>query len=161
MARRTRRSKFSDLITLILLSSLSYLVYGPVLATGTWILLAIAVLLLWISFVIPTYCDYRTQRGKACSRGVNGKLRGCHDHGRDKRDAVWRALFGVRNPGEFVRVMWHSPDDARPRSTPGTTQLYRPVTTQGTRDATILVCTVVSTVSGVIGVVISVIGLWQ
>jgi len=159
--RRTGRPKFGDLITLTLLSSLVYLLYGPVLATGAWILLAIAVLLLWISVVMPTYCDFRTQRGTACKRRVNGKLRGCHDHGRDKRDAVWRALFRVRNPGEFFRVMWHSPGDARSRSTPGTTQLSTPVTTQGTRDATILVCTVISTVSGVIGVVIGVIGLWQ
>jgi len=161
MARRTERSKVGDLGMLILLSTLVYLLYGPVLTTGTWILLAIAVLLLWISFVMPTYCDFRTLRGTACTRGVNGKLRGCRDHRRAKRDAVWQALFGVRNPGEFFRVMWHSPGEALPRSTPSFARPAMPLTTQGTRDATILVCTVVSTITGVIGVGTGVIGLWQ
>lgn len=161
MGRRRRRSQFGDLLALIVLGSLAYLVYGPVLATGTWILLAVAVLFLWISLVMPTHCDFRTLRGTACVRGVNGKLRGCQDHRRGKRDAVWRAVFGVRNPGEFFRVMWHSPGDAPPQSTPSAARPAGPPTTQGTRDATILVCTVVSTVAGVIGTVAGVVGLWQ
>jgi hypothetical protein len=160
MARRSRRSKPGDLATLFLLGSLAYFVYGPILTTGTWILLTIAVLLLWVSFAMPTYCDFRTLRGTACGRPVKGKLRGCHQHRRAKRDAVWRALFRVRNPGEFFRVMWHSPGTAPPSSTAGTARATAP-TTQGTRDAAIFVCTVVSTIAGVIGTAASVMGLWQ
>jgi hypothetical protein len=160
MARRSRRSKTSDLATLFLLGSLAYVLYGPVLATGTWILLTIAVLLLWFSFAMPTYCDFRTLRGTACDRGVRGKLRGCHQHRRGKRDAVWRALFGIRNPGEFFRVMWHSPGTASPSPDAGTARTAAP-TTQGTRDAAIFVCTIVSTIAGVIGTAAGVMGLWQ
>jgi hypothetical protein len=161
MARRTKRSKFGDLLALIFLFLLAYLFYGPVLAAATWILLAIAVLLLWISFVMPTYCDFRTLRGTACTRGVDGKLRGCNDHRRGKRDAVWRAVFGVRNPGEFFRVMWHSPGESPTREAPGAAQPAGQPTAQGARDATIFFCTVVSTFAGVIGTAAGVVGLWQ
>lgn len=148
---------------LFLVGSVTYVVYGPVLATPTWILLATAAPLFWFSFAMPTYCDFRTQRGTGCDRPANGKLRGCRQHRRRKRDAVWRALFGVRNPGEFFRVMWHSSATA-PSPVAGTTRTAlaaTPPTTQGTRDALIFVCTVVSTLAGVIGTVAGVMGLWK
>ncbi|OLF10143.1 hypothetical protein BLA60_16990 [Actinophytocola xinjiangensis] len=146
---------------LFLVGSVVYFVYEGELATPNWVLLATAVLLLWFSFAMPTYCDFSTVRGTPCRNRVNGKLRGCHQHGRDKRDAVWRALFRVRNPGEFFRVRWHSSAVAAPQSVAGAARAVTRSTTQGTRDATIFVCTILSTVAGVVGTVASVLGLWK
>ena len=46
--------------------------------------------------------------GMPCDRGVRGKARGCWDHGRWKRDAMF-AVIGRRNPGQRFRVMWSAP----------------------------------------------------
>ena len=60
---------------------------------------------LWLMFLMPTQCDYITQRGGHCTRTVRGKLNGCASHARMKRDALFGAV-GKRNPGTGFRVLW-------------------------------------------------------
>ncbi|GAA3092859.1 hypothetical protein JOF29_007030 [Kribbella aluminosa] len=121
MARRRKATKLDDLGGLTVVAVLAYLGYPPKDYLLEWIVIGTATVLFWIAFLMPTKCDYLTQRRKPCDRGVRGKLRGCSDHGRWKRDAMWAALGGA-NPGRLFRVMWAAPDSrAQPRSvrTPG------------------------------------------
>lgn len=107
MGRRRRASKTSDLGVLVLLGAGVYFGYRDRFSDPVWILFGVTVLSFWVSFLMPTKCDYRTQRGKPCDRGVRGKLRGCRTHGRWKRDAVFQ-LFGMVNPGARLRTTWSS-----------------------------------------------------
>ena len=59
---------------------------------------------------MPTRCDFEV-RDRGCRRGARGKVGGCHDHARDKRDAIFAALR-MRNPGIAVRLLWN--DGAQP-----------------------------------------------
>lgn len=96
-----------------------YGVWGPQYSTFTWGVLAVAVLMMWVCFAVPTHCDYMTRLPKPCDRRVRGRLRGCHDHGRWERDALW-ATFRLRNPGLIFRLVWSAPGDGstRARSVP-------------------------------------------
>lgn len=128
-----------------------HLTYGEQQSQATWILLAFAVLMFWISFLMPTYCDYITQRGSPCTRQVRGKLRGCRTHGRLKRDALFAALR-LRNPGQLIRTLWSSPgevivpartgSDARPASAQPSKQ--------GAYDGVMLAFTGVSAIAAVL-----------
>ncbi|TCP48518.1 hypothetical protein EV191_11075 [Tamaricihabitans halophyticus] len=161
MARKTKPSKFGELIALIIIGAVVHVIYGHLLPTVSWALIALAVFMLWISFFMPTYCDYRTQRNRPCRWRVRGKLRGCGIHARDKRDALWRACR-LKNPGTLFRVMWASPDDpppARPGAGTPNTSLQPAATQQGARDAAVFYCTLVSTVAGVISAIVGVLAL--
>lgn len=161
MARGDRPSKAADIGGLLATGTFVYVLYGPVLPTFTWIMLAVAVVLSWFSFFIPTYCDYQTQRGTSCTRWVRGKLRGCKQHARLKRDAVWQVIR-LHNPGLLFRVRWRSTAD--PPTPPRWSRqpvAAIPPTKQGARNATILTCTVLSTITGVISAAVGVIALYQ
>lgn len=111
MARRKRkrdrrRRKRDDLPWLIGIGVVGYYWLEPRYGTVVVILLGFVVLMLWVLFVMPTKCDYDVG-GRGCVRGVCGKLNGCHDHGRLKRDAMFAAMR-MRNPGLIFRVMWSS-----------------------------------------------------
>jgi hypothetical protein len=60
---------------------------------------------IWVLSLMPTRCDYITQRGGHCTRSVRGKLNGCASRARLKRDALFGAI-GRRNPGTRFRVLW-------------------------------------------------------
>lgn len=62
MARGDRSSKAADIGGLLLVGAVVYLLYGPVLPTFTWIVLAVAVVLLWISFVRFTGNNYDSRQ---------------------------------------------------------------------------------------------------
>lgn len=159
MARRDR-SKAGDIGGLLMVGSVVYLLYGPVLPTFTWIMLAVAVILLRVRFFMPTYCDYQTQRGTSCTRWLRGKLRGRKAHARLKRDAVWQVIR-LHNPGLLFRVKWRSTAD--PPTPPRWSRqpvAAVPPTEQGARNATILICTVLSTVTGVVSAAVGVIALY-
>ncbi|MEU4196813.1 hypothetical protein AB0E69_33260 [Kribbella sp. NPDC026611] len=121
-----------------------------------WIVLVPTVLLFWVSFLMPTKCDYMTERRKPCDRGVRGKLRGCHDHARWKRDAMFASL-GTSNPGRRFRVMWAAPDSStRPQAVrshpaPASESNAR----RGMYDLVMLVATVGGTVVGVVTLLLS------
>src|SRR6266567_2971992 len=105
MTRRKRATKFGDLVGLVMLGAGYGILFAGSVSPITTGLLSVTVLLVWVTVLIPTHCDYRTQRGKPCDRAVRGKLRGCRDHGRWKRDAMF-AMIKLRNPGLMFRVMW-------------------------------------------------------
>jgi hypothetical protein len=158
VAKRRRGTKSSDLLVLLWIAALAYLGYPPREHGVAWIVVVPAVALFWIAFLMPTKCDYLTQRNKPCDRGVRGKLRGCRDHARWKRDAMF-AAFGTSNPGRHLRVMWHAPGAA---TRPARISRHRAPASQpdpnaqsGVHNLIILTCTVVSTVAGVITLLIA------
>jgi hypothetical protein len=106
--KRGRPSKVGDLMVLGCLGAFAYYGYPPERNLLAWTFGVPAVLLFWLLFLMPTKCDYMTQRNKPCDRSVRGKARGCWDHGRWKRDAMF-ATIGRRNPGLRFRVMWSAP----------------------------------------------------
>lgn len=108
MAKKRRPSKLSDLLALSCMALLAHIGYPPERNLLAWMFGVPAVLLFWTLFLMPTKCDYMTQRNKPCDRSVRGKARGCWTHGRWKRDAMF-AAFGRRNPGQRFRVMWSAP----------------------------------------------------
>lgn len=154
MARRGRATKFGDLLPMTLLGGAIYYGYGPRLSSLSWVLLAVAVLMVWVCFFMPTHCDYQTLRSTPCTRWVRGKLRGCRSHGRLKRDAVF-AVIKLRNPGLLFRVMWSAPTTpAAPRAMPtvAATSPSSPVppSKQAANEVAMLVFTVVSAVAAVL-----------
>ena len=88
MAKRRRGTKAGDLLVLLWIVVLGVLGYPPREHLVAWIVLVPAIGLFWIAFLMPTKCAHRTQRDKPCGRGVRGKLRGCRDHARRRRDAL-------------------------------------------------------------------------
>ena len=154
MVRRKRKTKSADLVVLVSGYSVLWYVYSPVVPELSMILIGISAVLIWICFLVPTYCDYRTQQNRPCTRGVRGKLRGCHDHSRLKRDAMF-AAFRLRNPGMLFRIMWSAPSQATPgppqtvgSSGPGTAPA-KP-TKQSANDMAMLYLTVISTAATVV-----------
>lgn len=83
MAKRRRGTKAGDLLVLLWVVVLGVLGYPPHEHLVAWIVLVPTVALFWIAFLMPTKCAYRP-----CGRGVRGKLRGCRDHARRRRDAL-------------------------------------------------------------------------
>lgn len=109
MAKRKRggrRSKLDHFPWLAGIGLIGYFALEPTYGVGVVVLLGAVALLLWFLFLMPTKCDFEVQ-GRGCRRNVYGKVRGCHDHWRDKRDAMFAALR-MRNPGMAFRVMWLS-----------------------------------------------------
>ena len=80
MAKRRRGTKAGDLLVLLWIVVLGVLGYPPREHLVAWIVLVPAVGLFWFAFLMPTKCR--------CGRGARGKLRGCREHARWKRDAM-------------------------------------------------------------------------
>lgn len=107
MVKDSRR-KSIHLLWLLGLAGIGYVVrylylspfWGTVSVAAAWIF----VVIIWVLVVMPTWCDYDVG-GRGCTRQVYGKVRGCHQHSRLKRDAMW-AAWGKRNPGMAVRLTW-------------------------------------------------------
>lgn len=95
MARRGHRTKVGDLIVMAAVGVILYVGVGDPASRLAWGLIAISVLLVWITLFMPTYCDVETTRGRGCRRPAYGKLRACRTHAREKRDAVF-GLFNLR-----------------------------------------------------------------
>jgi hypothetical protein len=105
MAKRGRRGSLVDHIVVLLFGALlAYVGAVPRYGVLPVALLGIAVIAFWVLFLMPTRCDFEV-KGRGCRRRVNGKARGCHDHTRDKRDAIF-AAFRMRNPGIAFRMLW-------------------------------------------------------
>jgi len=106
---RSRRKKSHDLTYLIIGGVAAYAVLvarlGAIFVVALWIV----VLMIWVMFFMDTYCDYDLGT-RGCSRRVYGKLRGCGQHDRLKRDAVWTVLR-TRNPGTRFRLTWGKRDE--------------------------------------------------
>jgi hypothetical protein len=104
--RRRRGQRLRHhLAILAVIYGVGYLLLGPRIGLPALLLIDTTVLGLWVLLVMPTQCDYVTQRGGHCSRSVHGKLGACDSHGKLKRDAIFGAM-GFRNPGTAYRVRW-------------------------------------------------------
>ncbi len=107
MAKDSRR-KSVYLLYLLGLAGVGYMVrhlyLSPILGTICVVAGWIFLFTIWVLLIMPTWCDYDVG-GRGCTRQVYGKVRGCFQHARLKRDAVWAAL-GKRNPGMAVRLTW-------------------------------------------------------
>lgn len=154
MARRRRATKFDDLAVLAFAGVLAYLGCPPKHYLLEWIVVGATTVLCWVAFVMPTKCDYLTQRNKPCDRGVRGKLRGCRTHGRWKRDAMFAAL-GATNPGRFFRVTWGAPG-ASPGGRPArrTDSVDESNARRGMYDLVMLFTAIVSAVGTVLALVV-------
>lgn len=143
------QKKLGDITTMIITGFLTYAVFRDDVPIPLWVVLAITVLCLWWLFLIPTYCDAvkRTNPSELCTRRVRGKFRGCEDHARDKRDAVF-ALLNMRNPGTIFRVGWRGPGIL-----PQTTVAQAHAASNATRESWMLTLTAVSTIAAVAGAV--------
>lgn len=123
--------------------------WGTVAVVTGWIF----VVVVWVLVLMPTYCDYDVG-ARGCTREVYGKFRGCWQHRRLKRDAVW-AAFGRRNPGMAVRLTW---GDDRPQSgrRVGTnTGMSDMAAQQGVYNASMWIFAAVSAVAAVIALFLS------
>ncbi len=147
MARNRRRTKFSDLVFMVLAGAFIYYIFADQVSALAWGLLAIAAIMTWMSLFMPTYCDVETVRGGGCRRGVYGKLRACRTHARDKRDAVF-ALFSLRNPGILFRVMWS--DGSASGSRIGDSTQAQLTSRRAAYDVAMLFVAVVSACAGVL-----------
>jgi hypothetical protein len=157
MAKRKRRpSKLSDLGAFTCAGVFAYYGYPPEQNLLVWIFAVPAVFLFWLLFLIPTKCDYRTLRNKPCDRGVRGKVRGCWDHARWKRDAMFAAV-GRRNPGERFRVMWSAPGAPEPivKQSQAVRGNDGPAAnaTRGTYNLVMLIATVVSAIAAMVALI--------
>lgn len=114
----TRVRRFGKhLGVLAVMGFIDYFALKPHYGLGVALLLGFIVILLWFLFLMPTRCDFEV-KGRGCRRGARGKVGGCHDHARDKRDALFAALR-MRNPGMAFRVMWRDgPRAGRPMGSP-------------------------------------------
>lgn len=149
MGRRKAATKSGDLVVLVALGACYWILLAGAQPSFTTGLLFLTVLLVWICLLMPTHCDYRTQRGKPCDRSVRGKLRGCRDHGRWKRDAMF-AMLKLRNPGLLFRVMWSAPGAATVTTVSAGTPAQSGPSEQSAYDVVMLVLTIVSTVATVL-----------
>jgi hypothetical protein len=109
LARRRQRSRAQrirdDLIVLATIYAIGYMLFREKIGVVALVLIYVTLFGLWVLLLMPTQCDYITQRGEHCTRGVRGKLKGCASHGRLKRDALFGAI-GRQNPGTRFRVLW-------------------------------------------------------
>ena len=153
MTSQNRPNKIGDLVALGSAGSVLYFTYQDAFPMISWLILAGAAVLCWACLLMPTWCDYQTQRGTPCTRRVRGKLRGCRQHSRLKRDAMFAAM-GMRNPGMVIRVMWSAPDDlsrTSPVAQPCPVRQTEPaLTKQSASDAIMLVATVVGSLASVV-----------
>lgn len=148
MAGDEKPTKINDLAAMLVAGFLTLIFFGNRLPTAAWVFLGIAAFGLWWLFLMPTKCDtvLRTDRGRLCTKNVRGKLRGCEQwHSRDKRDAVFAALFRMRNPGLMFRMMW-----APPPIVPGGSNVSAMAgSRKATYDATMLLLTLIGALAGV------------
>ncbi|MGH3838700.1 MAG: hypothetical protein ACRDSF_23855 [Pseudonocardiaceae bacterium] len=86
-----------------------YVFFPGKLATVSVVAAWIFVVMIWVLVGVPTWCDYDVG-GRGCTRQVYGKLRGCFQHSRLKRGAMWAAMKR-KNPGLAFRTTW---GDSRP-----------------------------------------------
>lgn len=121
MSARGKRFR-KHLVVLAVLGVVGYVVLRPRYGLVVVLLLEVVVLWLWVLFLMPTRCDFEV-KGRGCRRGARGKLGGCHDHARDKRDAIFAAMR-MRNPGIAVRLLWK--DGAQPGRAVGAAAEPRP-----------------------------------
>jgi hypothetical protein len=108
LAKRKKHGKLSGLLTIVVIEVFFFVV----IRNATWpypiflTLIAISIPLGWWSFFMPTYCDYLTITTRTpCTNPVNGKLRGCKRHRRQKNDQVF-AMINMSNPGQAFRLAW-------------------------------------------------------
>lgn len=108
------RRKSVHLLWLLGLAGVGYVVralYLPTTLGTVFVVLAwIFLFIIWLLLLMPTLCDYDVG-GRGCTRQVYGKVRGCFQHARPKRDAMWAAM-NLRNPGMAFRLTW---GDRRPQ----------------------------------------------
>lgn len=97
---------------------------------------------------MPTWCDYDVG-GRGCTRPVYGKVRGCFQHARLKRDAVWAAL-GKRNPGMVVRLTWGNSRPQAGRLVGADAVMSERTAQQGAYNLSMWVFAAASAVTGVI-----------
>jgi len=160
MAKRRRRrrpqsrrepklwqKKVTDLTALAVTGLVTYGLYRHDMPKALWPVIAISALGLWWLVLIPTYCDsvLRSDPSKLCTRRVRGKLRGCEDHARDKRDAVF-GLLNLQNPGVLFRVGWGTTG-----TLPAYTKAQAAAASNATRDTWMFIFTALSTAAGVAG----------
>lgn len=146
--------KIRDLAIMFFVGFTLYAIFRDELYRWTWVVLALSALGMWWLFFMPTYCDQVlvTNNKRQCStREIRGKLRGCWQHRRDKRDAVF-AFLRVRNPGMLFRFAWSADSDA-PLITPTTTIPENKVL----RETWTLILTAVGTVAGVASAIFAVV----
>lgn len=132
---------------MLLVGVVTYALFRDGASRLIWPALAIFVAGVWWLWLIPTYCDsvLRSNTALLCTRRVRGKLRGCEDHARDKRDAVF-AILNMRNPGMIFRVVW-----AGPNVLPTATVAQAQVASNAGRDSWMLIFTVVGAVGSLLG----------
>jgi hypothetical protein len=82
----------------VVIYAISYALFREKVGVVALVFIYAVIFGLWLMFLMPTQCDYITQRGGHCTRTVRGKLNGCASHARMKRDALFGAV-GKRNPG--------------------------------------------------------------
>ncbi|MBV9920133.1 MAG: hypothetical protein JOY78_04645 [Pseudonocardia sp.] len=105
-ARRTRGQRLrAHLGALAVGYAIGYVLFREKVGVVALVLIYAVIFGLWVLLLMPTQCDYITQRGGHCTRTVRGKLNGCASHARMKRDALFGAI-GRRNPGTGFRVLW-------------------------------------------------------
>lgn len=152
--RGRRRHKRDDLLVLVPATVLGYFLVTPTYGRFVYCLMVIAVVLLWISFVMPTLCGYDLGH-RGCIREVYGKLNGCGQHGALKRDAMFAALR-MRNPGQLVRIRWQDGSAPKGRTVgaaaagSATTSAQRANTRRGRYDIAMLAFTVIGSLGTVL-----------
>jgi hypothetical protein len=158
VGRRGKRARLRDhLLGLVLVYLVGYFLLRPRYGIGIVLLLGFVVFLVWFLFLMPTRCDFEV-KGRGCRRRVRGKVGGCHDHARDKRDAIF-AAFRMRNPGVAFRLMWRDGAQAGRRlgaepvpTNPAASAANR---SQALFNAASLVVAVISAVAGVLALFVA------
>lgn len=160
--RSARRRKRDDLLTLIVVGGIGYVALQPRYGTFLVVMLGLVVLVAWVLFAMPTWCDYDVG-GRGCTNPAYGKFNGCWRHSRLKRDAMWAAV-GRRNPGMAFRLMWtnSNPQPGRrvgPRADaqmpPAVDRHGRPISEGAVRQGAYNVAMLTFTVLGALGTIIA------
>jgi hypothetical protein len=144
---------------MVLVGAGLYYLFGRMLPSLTVGLVALAVLMVWMCFLMPTRCDYRTRRDTMCPQWVRGKLRGCRTHRRLKRDAVIDAVK-LRNPELLSWVSWTAPGNTISGSSLPTngrdTEVLRSAapSRQAAYGVVLLLCAMFSTLSAAVALLI-------
>lgn len=158
MVKDSRR-KSVHLLWLLGLAVVGYVVrylYLPTTLGTVFVVLAwIFVFMVWLLLVMPTWCDYDIGSGRGCSRLVYGKVRGCWQHRRLKRDAMWAAM-GKRNPGMAFRLTWGNRYPQPGRQVGGNLGMSETAARQGAYNASMWFFTAVSAGAAVVTLLLSI-----
>lgn len=154
MTRQGAATKTVDLSSIVLVGAVAYYLFGRALPSVTVGLVAVAVLTSWVSFFMPTRCDYRPEQDTPCARRVRGKLRGCPSHERLKRGAVFDAIK-LRNPETLSWVAWSSPGNtitgSRLPTNPDAGVFRAPLPSRQVMYAVgLLLCTMISSIAAIV-----------